>query len=418
MVGYQAVNQSNSRPSVLILGGGFAGISCASSLSSRHFNVCLVDQKSHFEFLPNIHEILSGVKRPRDVRLDLAQQMSALQHRFVKASVEAIAPEKKQVILNNGTTLNYDYLVVGLGAIDASYGVEGIEPNAFSFKSAEQCAAIYHQLNELRVASKPSRVTIIGAGITGVEALGEIFRNEQFSHLKITILEAQSRLLPKNSPELDRYIRDLCKPYPVDFRCHEAAQRIRKKSVLLRSGESLASDLTIWTGGPAPSPLLSAAGLAEPAAWAPVDDYLCSTRVDDVFIAGDSADVPSTPAKQAYHAIDMGEAVAQNMRALSSGQKMMRYRPSPKPQLISFGGIGCIMVAGKWAAAAPALSAGKEVVFEMAMAQLDQQSKPEKISQLLRRGKLASRKLFWPTVMSPTALLRQKNFQLLGPTQR
>jgi hypothetical protein len=71
-----------------------------------------------------------------------------------------------------------------------------------------------------------------------------------------------------------------------------------------------------------------------------------------------------------------------------------------------------------WAAAAPALSAGKEVVFEMAMAQLDQQAKPEKISKLLRRGKLASRKLFWPTVMSPTALLRQKNFQLLGPTQR
>jgi hypothetical protein len=75
------------------------------------------------------------------------------------------------------------------------------------------------------------------------------------------------------------------------------------------------------------------------------------------------------------------------------------------------------MVAGKWAAAAPALSAGKEVVFEMAMAQLDQQAKPEKISKLLRRGKLASRKLFWPTVMSPTALLRQKNFQLLGPAQ-
>jgi hypothetical protein len=81
--------------------------------------------------------------------------------------------------------------------------------------------------------------------------------------------------------------------------------------------------------------------------------------------------------------------------------------------LISFGGIGCIMVAGKWAAAAPALSAGKEVVFEVAMAQLDSQSAPEKVSQLVQRGKRASRKLLWPTVMSPTALLRQKDFQLL-----
>ncbi|MBT5558287.1 MAG: FAD-dependent oxidoreductase, partial [Proteobacteria bacterium] len=65
------VQKSKSRPSVLILGGGFAGISCAGQLSNHSFDVCLVDQKPHFEFLPNIHEILSGVKRPRDVRLNL-----------------------------------------------------------------------------------------------------------------------------------------------------------------------------------------------------------------------------------------------------------------------------------------------------------------------------------------------------------
>ena len=407
------VQKSKSRPSVLILGGGFAGISCAGHLSNHSFDVCLVDQKPHFEFLPNIHEILSSVKRPRDVRLNLADQMTAMGHSFTQASVLSIAPESKQVTLDDGTTLRYDFLVVALGAVDANYGVTGVDANAFSFKSAAQCDAISNRLRTLKAPAKASRVTIIGAGITGVEALGEILRQGTPGNLKITVLEAQKQLLPNSPKGLDNYIRGLCEPYPVEFRCNETAQRIRQKSVLLGSGESLSSDLTIWTGGPAPAPLLSQSGLAKPASWAPVDEYLHSLHADDVFIAGDSADLPSALAKQAYHAIDMGENVAQNLKAITEGSKMKRYRPSPKPQLISFGGLGCIMRAGKWAAGAPLLSAGKEAVFEVAMAQLDRQAGPEKAALLLKRGIRASDKLLWPVVMSPTALLRQKDFQVL-----
>ncbi|MEP0203081.1 MAG: FAD-dependent oxidoreductase [Halioglobus sp.] len=412
------MHDSNTRPSVLILGGGFAGLSCASRLSSKRFDVCLVDQKSYFEFLPNIHEILSGVKTADDVRLGLDLQMSALGHNFVQGSIQDIATDTKEVNLHNGTVLEYDYLVIALGAVDAQYGVEGIDANAISFKTAQQCEAIFAQLNELERSSKTARASIIGAGITGIEALGEMLRKGKVLNTTITLVEARDRLLPQNSDSLDTYIRQLCGEYPVEFRCNETVKRIRKKSVLLSTGESIPSDLTIWTGGPAPSPLLAQAGLAEPSTWAPVDDFLHSTHADDIFIAGDSADLPSSQAKQAYHAIDMGEAVAHNLQALARGSKMMRYRPSPKPQLISFGGIGCIMVAGKLAAAAPALSAGKEVVFEVAMAQLDSQSAPEKVSQLIRRGKRASRKLLWPTVMSPSALLRQKDFELLGRGDR
>ena len=102
------VQKSKSRPSVLILGGGFAGISCAGQLSDHSFDVCLVDQKPHFEFLPNIHEILSGVKHLRDVRLSLADQMAALGHRFRQALVHSIAPKANRVTLDDGRALHYD----------------------------------------------------------------------------------------------------------------------------------------------------------------------------------------------------------------------------------------------------------------------------------------------------------------------
>ena len=183
----KSVQRSKHRPSVLILGGGFAGVSCAGRLSKHRFDVCLVDQKPHFEFLPNIHEILSEVKHPRDVRLNLTDQMAALGHRFTQASVQSIAPQGKRVTLEDGTALDYDYLVVALGAVDANYGVTGIDAHALSFKSVAQCDAIAQRLNELRAASKAPQVTIIGAGITGVEALGEILRRGALGNLKITL---------------------------------------------------------------------------------------------------------------------------------------------------------------------------------------------------------------------------------------
>ena len=189
----KSVQRSRHRPRVLILGGGFAGVSCAGRLSKHRFDVCLVDQKPHFEFLPNIHEILSGVKRPRDVRLNLADQMAALGHRFTQALVQSIAPKANRVTLDDGRALHYDYLVVAVGAVDANYGVTGINAHALSFKSAAQCDAIAQRLKALKASSKASRVTVIGGGITGVEALGEILRLGVPSHLKITLLEAQEQ---------------------------------------------------------------------------------------------------------------------------------------------------------------------------------------------------------------------------------
>ena len=90
-------------------------------------------------------------------------------------------------------------MVVAVGAVDANYGVTGINAHALSFKSAAQCDAIAQRLKALKASSKASRVTIIGGGITGVEALGEILRLEVPGHLKITLLEAQEQLLPNRA---------------------------------------------------------------------------------------------------------------------------------------------------------------------------------------------------------------------------
>ena len=116
---------------------------------------------------------------------------------------------------------------------------------------------------------------------------------------------------------------------------------------------------------------MAGSGLAPEGAWAGVNDSLQSDDHEEVFVVGDAADVPTGIAKQAYHALDMGECVAANVARLLDGRELVPYRPSPKPMLISFGDLTCFMVVGERVVSGAALSAAKEAVFELVMAQLD-----------------------------------------------
>jgi len=80
---------------IVVIGANFAGLKCARQISSRH-RVTVFDPNPHFEFLPNIHELLSGVKSPPDLRLSKRRLVENAGHRFVQARVAAID-------LNSGT---------------------------------------------------------------------------------------------------------------------------------------------------------------------------------------------------------------------------------------------------------------------------------------------------------------------------
>lgn len=397
----------NPRPRIAIVGGGFAGLACARALGPRRFDVLLVDSSTQFEFVPNIHEIVSGVKIPETVQLPLRPVMDSLGHRFRRAKVESADTEARQLVLSRGRPLDYDTLVMAAGATDATFGVPGVREHSVSFKTASDCQQIARRLARLARRRQPAQVVIIGGGITGIEALGEILRRHRNSGLAVTVVEAKERVLPQQPAGVDAYVQDLSAPYNVELLTGTAVESIGPDFVELVDGRTLPSDLTLWTGGPAPQPLLSQSGLAGPGQWAPVDDYLRSTVAEDVYVAGDAAGLPRPQPRQAYHSLDMGAAVARNLLRRSRGRQPSRYRPSAKPVLISFGDLGAILVAGPCALAGPALGAGKELIFEAVMAQLDDRRGASPLLAALGRGELAVRRLAWPTARSLQALRRQ-----------
>jgi NADH dehydrogenase len=399
---------------VLILGGGFAGLAAALELRPDRYQATLIDRSRWFEFLPNIHELLSRVKTPELLRLPLDRNVRRAGHSFVCDTVTEIDPVGRTVATQRRRkAIGYDALIVALGGVDATRGVPGVFEHAFPFKSVEQCDRIGKRLARLAARRKPARVVIVGGGLEGVEALGEILRGYRDSSLHVTLVEAREHLLPETPAALDAHVRKLCAPYAVEFRMGSPVRSIEPGAVVLRDGRSLPSDLTIWTGGPAPPALLAGCGLAPKGAWAPVDTTLQSKGHPEIFVAGDAAELPTPLSKQGYHALDMGVCTARNAARLLAGKPLEPFRPSGKPTLISFGDLTCFLVAGERALAGPSLAAAKEAVFELVMAQLDAQPLWSRLPRALQRADRAARALLWPAVTSLDALRRQGRISLL-----
>lgn len=405
-----------ARPRVLILGGGFAGLCAAQGLGADRYEVTLIDRQRHFEFLPNIHEIVSGVKRPELLQLPLGQAMQRAGHRFVHDSVTGIDALAHSVATQRRKrAIAYDLLIVALGSVDATHSVVGVARHAAFFRSAASCSHIGRRLEQLAARREAARVTIVGGGISGVEALGELLRRyRQHAHLQFTLVEAAGRLLPAAPAALDAQVRSLCAPHRVAFELGTPVKRVLARSVELVGGRSLPSDLTLWTGGPAAPQLLARSGLAMPGAWVPVHDTLRSTLHPQVLIAGDAAALPDPLAKQAYHALDMGAHAARNAERVLAGRAPLPFRPALKPQLISFGDLSCFLVAGQLVLAGVGLAAGKEAVFELVMAQLDRQPWWTRLPRIADRSQRAAHALLWPSLSSLAALRRQAQVSILS----
>jgi NADH dehydrogenase len=378
----------------VIVGANFAGLSAAQRLGPKHA-VTVIDRSPWFEWLPNIHELLSGVKRPADLRLPRSRLVARAGHRFVCATVTAIDAKAGRLATSDGRHFEFDACIVAVGGVHDTFGVRGADRYAMPFKTVDDCKAIGSRLAALARRRGQRSVVIVGGGLEGIEALGEILRRyRHLESLNVSVVEAGSRLLPGGPAALDAAVRAHCAGLNVRFLAKSPVTSVTRGGVRLRSGETLRSDLTIWTGGAKAPALLRESRLADKAGhWAPVTRALRSTRFDNVFVIGDAAGLPRPLGKQAYYAMQMGACAAENVRRALAGRALRDFKPSPKPMLIAFGDLDAFLVSGRSVIASPALAAAKEMVFQVTMAQIDPPVRAAPIRELTRRLVRAIEKL-------------------------
>jgi len=403
------------RKKVVIIGANFAGLSCAMNLSSD-YAVTVIDASACFEFLPNIHELLSGVKSAGLLRLPRARILQRLGHEFIQDTVSAIDAEGGSVKTASGENFDFDACVVAVGGVNNTYGLPGVEDFALPFKSVDDCARIRERLERLAKAGEGMSLVVVGGGLEGVEALGEILRAyRHIPYLKVHLVEGSKTLLPGGPAALSSEILRKCQPYPVTFHLGDRVKAVTKARVRLASGKSLKSDITLWTGGAAPSPLLYESGLSiSTDTWAAVESSLKSQVFDNVFVIGDAAALPTSVSKQAYHALDMGSHAATNVKRFLAHSSLRPFKSGPEISLISLGDIDTYLQVGQWVFAGPALAPAKELIFQANMARLDPPHRIPAALELQARYWQGIRELTVPLLWPPSSLRRLANLRKLA----
>jgi NADH dehydrogenase len=391
---------------IVIVGGGFAGIGAARALAGGP-QVTLIDRKPNFEFLPNIHEIVSGLKKPSTVGLSHERMARDLDQTFFQDEVTAIDPARRTVVTSS-QRIPYDALILAPGGRPAADGVAGAETHAHFFRSADDAERVRRRLGVLAALPDGSDVTIVGGGFTGVEVLGEILRAYRKRRtLRLRLIESGRRLMGDWPKVLHRRVKKIAEHHDVELRLETRVAQVEADHITLTTGQSLPSQLTIWTAGARGPRLLESAGLAiGTSGWADVDERLASRRFPEVFVAGDAAQLPTRVRKQGAEALRLGERAAKNAKRSLAGRDLKEFRRDEVPLLVTFGGLSAfVLLEDDTVLEGRALAAGREFVFQENMATLDDVSGPRSLRRLAKRLRAGEEELGWRRSLLPIEAL-------------
>ncbi|MEM8716291.1 MAG: FAD-dependent oxidoreductase, partial [Cyanobacteria bacterium P01_G01_bin.4] len=158
---------------ICILGGGFGGLYTALELAEKTWleqpEITLIDRDDRFLFTPLLYELVTGEMAAWEIAPTFRSLLADTPVTFVQGDVETLQVEDKVVTLTNGTRLDYDYLVMGLGGDTLYAGVPGAQEHARPFRELADAEALKADLAAWKNQGDRFRVAIAGAGASGVE---------------------------------------------------------------------------------------------------------------------------------------------------------------------------------------------------------------------------------------------------------
>lgn len=298
---------------IVVIGAGFAGLNAALPLAKECYELTIIDKTNHHLFQPLLYQVATAALSPGEIGIPIREIFRKHKNTYIiMANVVSIHKEERRVLLENGDEIQYDYLVIGVGARHSYFGNEQWEQFApglktladalhirehmlISFEKAERC-------ENKSEALKYITFIVVGGGPTGVEMAGAIaeiayqtmkrdFHRIDPSKTKIYLVEGHSEVLSPFPLSLrNRAMRDL-KKMGVTLLTNTHVTDITKEGAYV-GNRFIAARNIIWAAGNAASPLLKTLDIPlNKVGQAIVGPDLSIPGHPEIFIIGDCASV-------------------------------------------------------------------------------------------------------------------------------
>lgn len=275
---------AEQRSTVVVVGGGFAGVGCATRLARHDVAVTLLDRNNYHQFQPLLYQVataeLAVVDVARPLRGIFARHPSVRVKRVDVVSVD-VDVDGRSVTTADGDTFGGDYLVLAAGSKPNFFNTPGAQQHAFPLYSVADANRLRNRLfevfedadNDATLIDRGAlNIVVVGAGPTGVETAGAVadlvndvmpkrYRDLDLDRVAITIVDLGPAVLGPFSDTASAYATKRLGTLGVNLRLKTGVEEVTAEGVLLSDGTEIASRTVVWAGGITAPDLAATSGL-------------------------------------------------------------------------------------------------------------------------------------------------------------
>ncbi|HEX2408676.1 MAG TPA: FAD-dependent oxidoreductase [Nitrososphaeraceae archaeon] len=326
---------------ICILGSGYAGIFCAANLLADYDNrskyeISIFDQNSYHQLLQQIHLVAANIKKPNDISFSVYDLLKD-DIKFYNELIVGINLDKQKIFTAHNKEFDLDYVIIALGSSNAFFGIKGAKEYSQSFRSLDDAIKLQKKIQNL----EDSNIKICGGGATGISLAGALSEISK-KNLNITIVEAQSDILPGWNPKLVKAIKKFLINNKVNLITNNPIKEVYPSSVLLDDGTIIEESLSIWTAGVKGTDIQIIPQIRKTRSNRIIVNKLSQIeQYNNAFAAGDISAFPldngQISPQLAQFAVRQAMNIAKNILRKEKGEKMLEFQYEQQGSIISLG---------------------------------------------------------------------------------
>ncbi len=362
-------------PRIVVIGGGFAGISFIKKLKHEKVQIVLFDRHNYHTFQPLLYQVSTAGLEPDSIAYPLRKIFRRYSDfHFRLAEVEHINTKENMISTSLGS-LRFDYLVVATGTRTNFFGNENIAKNSMPMKTVPQAlnirSLILQNIEAADIAYLPEArrrfltFVIAGAGPTGVELAGALaeFRRGILENdypeldeedMEVHLIEGQDRVLPPMSEQVSKKAHRFLEKLGVQIHLKTFISDYDGEKVTTKDGKTFPTATFIWAAGVTGAPVsgIRADSLVDKIHRYKVDRYNKVVGYENIYALGDIAvmeteDYPKGHPQVAQPAIQQGKHLGKNFRRMFKGEEMEPFEYFDKGTMATVGRNKAVVDMGK-----------------------------------------------------------------------